>query len=96
MIFLFLYSDPPLPNIPYHNELKAIFPYNECKETIEWRMESATFPRFIKMLSFPPYKINLLRGIIFSVGGLSESLVNLIFIIYYNTIERDSFNIIIL
>ncbi|XP_011644705.1 tubulin-specific chaperone D [Pogonomyrmex barbatus] len=70
-----IHSDPPLPNIPHHNELKAIFPYNECKETIEWRMESATFPRFIKMLSFPPYKMNLLRGIIFSVGGLSESLV---------------------
>ncbi|EFN69536.1 Tubulin-specific chaperone D [Camponotus floridanus] len=70
-----IYSDPPLPNIPYHDELKGIFPYNECKETIEWRMESATFPRFIKMLSFPPYKINLLRGIIFSVGGISESLV---------------------
>ncbi|KAL0125308.1 hypothetical protein PUN28_004437 [Cardiocondyla obscurior] len=70
-----IHSDPPLPNIPYHNELKSIFPYNECKEAIEWRMESATFPRFIKMLSFRPYKINLLRGIIFSVGGISESLV---------------------
>ncbi|XP_036146859.1 tubulin-specific chaperone D isoform X2 [Monomorium pharaonis] len=69
-----IHSNPPLPNIPHHNELKTIFPYNECKE-IEWRMESATFPRFIKMLSFPSYKINLLRGIIFSVGGLSESLV---------------------
>ncbi|XP_011051953.1 PREDICTED: tubulin-specific chaperone D [Acromyrmex echinatior] len=70
-----IHSDPPLTNIPYHDELKTIFPYNECKETIEWRMESATFPRFIKMLNFPPYKMNLLRGIIFSVGGLSESLV---------------------
>ena len=70
-----IHSNPPLPNIPYHAELKIIFPYNECKETIEWRMESATFPRFIKMLSYPPYTMNLLRGIIFSVGGLSESLV---------------------
>lgn len=77
LIAAFFYSDPPLANIPYHDELKAIFPYNECKETIEWRMESATFPRFIKMLNFPLYKMNLLRGIIFSVGGLSESLVNL-------------------
>lgn len=70
-----IHSNPPLPNIPYHAELKSIFPYSECKETIEWRMESATFPRFIKMLSYPPYTMNLLRGIIFSVGGLSESLV---------------------
>nr|XP_003704504.1 PREDICTED: tubulin-specific chaperone D [Megachile rotundata]XP_012143292.1 PREDICTED: tubulin-specific chaperone D [Megachile rotundata] len=70
-----IHSDPPLPNIPYHEELKTIFPYNECKEHIEWRMESATFPRFIKMLSYPPYTMSLLRGIIFSVGGLSESLV---------------------
>ncbi|KOX68775.1 Tubulin-specific chaperone D [Melipona quadrifasciata] len=70
-----IHNDPPLPNIPYHAELKAIFPYDECKESIEWRMESATFPRFIKMLSYSAYTMNLLRGIIFSVGGLSESLV---------------------
>lgn len=70
-----IHNDPLLPNIPYHAELKTIFPYDECKENIEWRMESATFPRFIKMLSYPPYTMNLLRGIIFSVGGLSESLV---------------------
>ncbi|CAL7948916.1 unnamed protein product [Xylocopa violacea] len=70
-----IHNDPPLPNIPYHEELKTIFPHDECKQNIEWRMESATFPRFIKMLSYPPYTMNLLRGIIFSVGGLSESLV---------------------
>ncbi|XP_006608660.1 tubulin-specific chaperone D [Apis dorsata] len=70
-----IHNDPSLPNIPYHAELKTIFPYDECKENIEWRMESATFPRFIKMLSYPPYTMSLLRGIIFSVGGLSESLV---------------------
>lgn len=70
-----IHNDPPLPNIPYLTELKSIFPYDECKENIEWRMESTTFPRFIKMLSYPPYTMNLLRGIIFSVGGLSESLV---------------------
>ncbi|XP_043260310.1 tubulin-specific chaperone D [Colletes gigas] len=70
-----IHNDPPLPNIPYLAELKSIFPYDECKENIEWRMESITFPRFIKMLSYPPYTMNLLRGIVFSVGGLSESLV---------------------
>ncbi|XP_046831392.1 tubulin-specific chaperone D [Vespa crabro] len=70
-----IHSEPPLPNIPYHSELKNIFPLSECKNNIEWRMESVTFPRFIKMLEFPPYTMNLLRGIIFSVGGLSESLV---------------------
>ncbi|KAF7380514.1 hypothetical protein HZH68_016379 [Vespula germanica] len=70
-----IHSEPPLPNIPYHSELKNIFPLSECKNSIEWRMESVTFPRFIKMLEFPPYTMNLLRGIIFSVGGLSESLV---------------------
>ncbi|KAH0951012.1 hypothetical protein HN011_008882 [Eciton burchellii] len=83
-----IHSDPPLPNIPYHNELKAIFSYNECKETIEWRMESATFPRFIKLLSFQPYKVNLLRGIIFSVGGLSESLVKYSSVSLFNYLQE--------
>ncbi|KAL2712079.1 tubulin-specific chaperone D [Vespula squamosa] len=70
-----IHSEPSLPNIPYHSELKNIFPLSECKDSIEWRMESVTFPRFIKMLEFPPYTMSLLKGIIFSVGGLSESLV---------------------
>lgn len=38
-------------------------------------MEAMTFPKFIKMLTFPSYTDNLLRGIIFSVGGVTESLV---------------------
>ncbi|XP_015590028.1 tubulin-specific chaperone D [Cephus cinctus] len=70
-----IHSDPELPNIPYHAELKTIFPAEECKDSMDWKLESATFPKFIKMLTFPPYTIALLRGIIFSVGGLSESLV---------------------
>lgn len=51
-----------------------IFPSEDCKD-IDWKMESVTFPRFIKMLTFTPYTDNLLRGIIFSVGGVTESLV---------------------
>ncbi|XP_043272300.1 tubulin-specific chaperone D [Venturia canescens] len=70
-----LHSNPPLPNIPHHLELREIFPYEECIKSIDWKTESVTFPRFIRMLTFPPYTDPLLRGIIFSVGGLSESLV---------------------
>ncbi|XP_051165406.1 tubulin-specific chaperone D [Leptopilina boulardi] len=69
-----IHSDPQLPNIPYHEELMKIFPSEDCKD-IDWKMESVTFPRFIKMLTFTPYTDNLLRGIIFSVGGVTESLV---------------------
>ncbi|XP_012276746.1 tubulin-specific chaperone D isoform X2 [Orussus abietinus] len=70
-----IHSEPELPNIPYHKELKNIFPRDECNESINWKMECTTFPRFVKMLKFPPYVTYLLRGIISSVGGLSESLV---------------------
>ncbi|XP_048512674.1 tubulin-specific chaperone D [Athalia rosae] len=70
-----IHSDTELPNIPYHNKLRELFPLTECKDNIDWKMESMTFPRFIRMLSFPPYTVPLLRGIIYSVGGLSESLV---------------------
>ncbi|XP_008554133.1 tubulin-specific chaperone D [Microplitis demolitor] len=75
IFYALLYSTPIIPNIPYHNELKNIFPYNECKDSINWMTELDTFPRFIKMLDFPPYMECILRGIIFSIGGLSESLV---------------------
>lgn len=65
-----------LPNIPYHNELRTLFSINDDSgKYIDWKSESETFPLFIQMLSFPPYVQYLLKGIIFSVGGLSESLV---------------------
>ncbi|XP_063977643.1 tubulin-specific chaperone D [Diachasmimorpha longicaudata] len=70
-----LYREPKLPNIPHHHQLREIFPNEECKDDIDWKTESHTFPRFIKMLNFPAYTEPLLRGLIFSVGGLSESLV---------------------
>lgn len=69
-----IHSEPELPNIPYHEELKKIFPTHDCTD-IDWKMEAMTFPKFIKMLTFPSYTDNLLRGIIFSVGGVTESLV---------------------
>lgn len=67
-------SNPQLPNIPYHEDLKQIFPFDDCKD-IDWKTEAVTFPLFVKMLTFPPYTDNLLRGIIYSVGGVTESLV---------------------
>ncbi|KAJ8667301.1 hypothetical protein QAD02_008963 [Eretmocerus hayati] len=69
-----IHSD--LPNIPHHGELKTLFSgNNDDGRYIDWKSESETFPLFIQMLSFPPYRKDLLKGIIFSVGGLSESLV---------------------
>ncbi|XP_014219000.1 tubulin-specific chaperone D [Copidosoma floridanum] len=64
-----------LPNIPHHEELKILFLCTDEKKFIDWRSESETFPLFIQMLSFQPYVQNLLKGIIYSAGGLSESLV---------------------
>lgn len=69
-----IHSNPQLPNIPYHEDLKQIFPFDDCKD-IDWKTEAVTFPLFVKMLTFPPYTDNLLRGIIYSVGGVTESLV---------------------
>lgn len=56
-------------------ESREILNNEERKDDINWNNASDTFPRFIKMLNFSPYTDALLRGIIFSVGGLSESLV---------------------
>ncbi|CAD6212668.1 GSCOCG00011035001-RA-CDS [Cotesia congregata] len=75
IFYTLLYHVPEIPNIPHHDELKKIFPQNECKDNMNWMTELDTFPRFIKMLNYQPYIENILRGIIFSVGGLSESLV---------------------
>jgi hypothetical protein len=67
-----------LPNIPYHKELKKLFSTfvgDEDQKYVDWKSESKAIPLFINMLSFPPYVPYILKGIIFSIGGLSESLV---------------------
>lgn len=64
-----------LPNIPYHKNLKLLFSESECGKKIDWKTENETFPLFIKMLDFPPYVTYILSGIVYSVGGISESLV---------------------
>lgn len=66
-----------LPNIPHHEELKSLFKFenNSNGKYTDWKSESETFPLFIEMLAYPPYVQDVLKGIIFSVGGLSESLV---------------------
>ncbi|XP_046614591.1 tubulin-specific chaperone D [Neodiprion virginianus] len=88
-----IHSDPELPYIPNHDELKKLFPLTECTDSIDWKMESMTFPRFIRMLSFPSYTLAILRGIIYSVGGLSESLVkhsSMSFFSYLKEIDEAS------
>ncbi|XP_069674548.1 tubulin-specific chaperone D [Periplaneta americana] len=70
-----LHSDPPVPNIPYRDDLIKILPAAACEREINWIAESDTFPRFTQLLAFQPFTYNVLLGLVVSVGGLSESLV---------------------
>lgn len=68
------FSDPVIPHIPYHKELREIFPAVDC-ELLNWNSESITFPKFVQLLPFSEYTYNLLLGLIVSIGGLTETLV---------------------
>ncbi|XP_075230882.1 tubulin folding cofactor D [Lycorma delicatula] len=70
-----IHSVPSVPYIPYHEQLLELFPELICKEKIDWSSEADTFPRFVKMLTVPPYSYSIMLGFIASVGGLTESLV---------------------
>ncbi|XP_044262327.1 tubulin-specific chaperone D [Tribolium madens] len=74
IFYSFLYSDPTIPNIPYHTELLQIFDKEDC-ETLNWNSASDTFPKFVELLQFPEFTYNVMLGLICSVGGLTETLV---------------------
>lgn len=71
------FSDPEIPNIGYHNELKVIFPKDECDE-LNWFSAAATFEKFVQLLVFDDfYSYYVLLGLVSSVGGLTETLVSI-------------------
>lgn len=65
----------PIPGIPNHEEVKAVFPLPIDMDTFQWAVESETFPIFCKLLSLDLYRERLILGLIVSVGGLTERLV---------------------
>ena len=60
--------------LPYSENLKTIFDKTKCSE-IDWNLAHATFELFIQLLSVKELKLYLLKGIIYSIGSLTESLV---------------------
>ena len=67
-----LYSK--IPHIPNESEIKAFLPNDTL---YDWSAPSVTFPILIKFLDFPVYRRAALEGLVVSVGGLTESLVDL-------------------
>ncbi|KAI9208793.1 armadillo-type protein [Polychytrium aggregatum] len=44
-------------------------------ETIYWAYPEEVFPRMVRVLEMPDYRAHFIRGMVVSVGGLTESLV---------------------
>ncbi|KAJ8975561.1 hypothetical protein NQ317_000745 [Molorchus minor] len=42
---------------------------------LNWNSASSTFPKFVQLISLPPYTYNVMLGLICSIGGLTETLV---------------------
>lgn len=67
-------SDPEVPNVSYRNELRAIFPKEDC-DSLNWNSAAATFPKFVQLVELPSYTYNVVLGLVCSIGGLTETLV---------------------
>lgn len=66
-------SEPSIPHIPCHDELRNIFPADASN--VLWIYADHTFPLFCSALRLPEYSPRLLIGLSASMGKLSESLV---------------------
>lgn len=73
-LFLQFFSEPHIPNIPNHEEIKEIFQKAEC-DLLNWNSEAVTFPKFVQLIQFESYTYHVLLGLICSVGGMTETLV---------------------
>nr|XP_033817099.1 tubulin-specific chaperone D isoform X1 [Geotrypetes seraphini] len=68
------FNNPPVPHIPYREDLKRIFPRSQAK-TLNWKAPSQVFPLITQLLGLPAYQYHVLLGLTVSVGGLTESTV---------------------
>ena len=62
--------DDKIPHIPSRDRMEEIF---TCD--ISWGIASDTYSRVLIMLEIPLFRNRVLRGLIISVGGLTESVV---------------------
>uniref|UniRef100_A0A4X2LIK1 Tubulin-specific chaperone D n=1 Tax=Vombatus ursinus TaxID=29139 RepID=A0A4X2LIK1_VOMUR len=71
---LLYFDSPPVPHIPYREELEKIFPRSESS-VLNWNAPSQAFPCITQLLALPTYRYHVLLGLAVSVGGLTESTV---------------------
>lgn len=63
-----------LDYIPCIKIVKEVFTKNKCKE-IDWNLAYVTLPLFMSLLKLKEFRTNLLTGVVYSIGSLTESLV---------------------
>uniref|UniRef100_A0A7N4V772 Tubulin-specific chaperone D n=1 Tax=Sarcophilus harrisii TaxID=9305 RepID=A0A7N4V772_SARHA len=71
---LLYFDNPPVPHLPYREELEKIFPRSESA-ILNWNAPSQAFPCITQLLALPDYRYHVLLGLAVSVGGLTESTV---------------------
>ncbi|XP_078011895.1 tubulin-specific chaperone D isoform X3 [Phascolarctos cinereus] len=71
---LLYFDSPPVPHLPYREELEKIFPRSESS-VLNWNAPSQAFPCITQLLALPAYRYHVLLGLAVSVGGLTESTV---------------------
>ncbi|XP_062507532.1 tubulin-specific chaperone D-like [Corticium candelabrum] len=68
-------TSPVVPHVPHRKELEMLFAVCD-QDALNWAAPSESFPKSVQLLSLPTYQYSALLGLIVSVGGLTESLVN--------------------
>jgi len=68
-------TNPEIVGIPEKKKIQEIFPSDLDESSFQWSVESITFPLLIKLIRVQHYRIQLLEGLVVSVGGLTERLV---------------------
>ncbi|XP_044531122.1 tubulin-specific chaperone D [Gracilinanus agilis] len=71
---LLYFDSPPVPHLPYREELEKIFARSESA-ILNWNAPSQAFPCITQLLALPAYRYHVLLGLAVSVGGLTESTV---------------------
>jgi len=71
-------------NPPNVNLVRKVIPQSD---EMNWLQASEVYPRLVELLHLPEYRTDLILGFIVSAGGLTETLVSLVDVVYTSAHE---------
>ena len=76
-----------LERFEFIKRIQSVFTKKVCYET-DWNVAHSTFPLFVQLLDIDVVQGQLLNGIVYSIGSLTESLIKPVNLLFIKELKR--------